>query len=239
MKTQIKIPNLDIPIIIQSYTKSKSVKIFYKKDSIKVTKPNWYSNRNIEKYIKDNIEKIKEEYINAQEKYDKQNKASNEFNEILFLGEKYKICKVYNKNKNSICLKDNYIYIELIYDNISNDELKNILKIYLKEKSKDIIEDRLIYLSNVTNIKYNKYRIKDCKSIWGSCSSKQNLNFNYKIIMFPIEVLDQIIIHELCHIKYLNHSEKFWNLVYTYCSKEKYYEGEKWIKQNINLINII
>lgn len=236
MKKQIEIPNLDIPIIIQSYTKSKTIKIFYKQGSIKVTKPNWYSNKNIAKYIVDNIDRIKQEYIDAQETY---NKYDEEINEILFLGEKYKIYKIYNKPENNIYIKDSSIYIELIKDSVTNLNLKNILKLYLKEKSKNIIEDRLIYWSGIINVKYNKYKIKDCKTIWGSCSNKSNLNFNYKIIMFPIYIIDQIIIHEICHIKFLNHSKKFWEEVYIYCDKEKYYKGEKWIKENINKINII
>ena len=89
------------------------------------------------------------------------------------------------------------------------------------------------------NIKYNAFRIKDCKTMWGSCSIRKNLNFNYKLIMFPYEIMDQIIIHELCHIKYLNHSNSFWNLVYKYCDKDRYKEGKRWIKNNFNLINII
>ena len=236
MKKQINILNLNIPVVIQSYRKSKSIKLFYKKGYIKVTKPIWYSSKNIEKYIKDNIEKIKREYTKAQQSYIKE---ENNIEQILYLGKIYNIKKIFNKEKNTICFKDNSIYIEIEKDDISNEQLKDILKNYLKQLAKTYIYERLIYNSNITNIKYNAFRIKDCKTMWGSCSNKQNLNFNYKIIMFPISIIDQIIIHELCHIKYLNHSEKFWNLVYSYCNKEEYVKGEKWIRQNKNLINVI
>lgn len=236
MKKQINISGLNIPIVIQSYRKSKSVKIFYKRDYLKVTKPIWYSNNNIVKYINDNINKIREEFNNAQEIY---NKKGKDIDQILYLGKIYNIKKIFNKEKNTVYFKDNSIYIEVEKDDISNEELKDILKKYLKQLAKTYIYERLIYNSNITNIKYNAFRIKDCKTMWGSCSNKNNINLNYKLIMLPVDILDQIIIHELCHIKYLNHSKKFWNLVYSYHNKEKYDKGEKWIKENKDIINII
>ena len=59
----------------------------------------------------------------------------------------------------------------------------------------------------------NKIRIKDTKSLWGSCSSANNLNFNYKIVFLPLHLQRYIVAHELCHLKELNHSQRFWDLV--------------------------
>ena len=56
-------------------------------------------------------------------------------------------------------------------------------------------------------------RIKNVTSRWGSCSSKRNLNFNWRLVMAPVEVLDYVIVHELCHLKEMNHSPAFWELV--------------------------
>lgn len=56
-------------------------------------------------------------------------------------------------------------------------------------------------------------RIKDVTSRWGSCSSKRNLNFNWRLVMAPMEVLDYVVVHELCHLKEMNHSPSFWRLV--------------------------
>ncbi|WP_187648529.1 M48 metallopeptidase family protein [Nitrosophilus labii] len=65
---------------------------------------------------------------------------------------------------------------------------------------------------------------------WGSCSSKKNLNFSYRLIMAPKDVIDYVIIHELSHLTYMNHSKYFWTLVSKRCPN--YIEYEKWLKDN-------
>jgi len=86
---------------------------------------------------------------------------------------------------------------------------------YLKYKMKalQIVEERLIHFNTFYNLKWNNIFIKDQKTRWGSCSNKKNLNFNYKIALIPSKYADYIIIHELCHLKEMNHSLKFWNQV--------------------------
>lgn len=82
-----------------------------------------------------------------------------------------------------------------------------------KEKARAFVKSRLEYFNNFYGYAYNRISIKDTKSRWGSCSTKANLNFNYKIIFLPPELADYIIVHELCHLKEMNHSPNFWILV--------------------------
>ncbi len=60
---------------------------------------------------------------------------------------------------------------------------------------------------------FNRIAIKNMYSNWGSCSAKKNLNFNYKIIHLPSHLAEYIVVHELCHLKEMNHSNRFWSLV--------------------------
>jgi hypothetical protein len=86
---------------------------------------------------------------------------------------------------------------------------------YLKyrEEARTLVKSRIVYFNVYYNHPVGKVFIKNHKSRWGSCSSKGNLNFNYKIVLLPPEIADYIIVHELCHLKQFNHSPQFWSLV--------------------------
>jgi len=82
-----------------------------------------------------------------------------------------------------------------------------------KDQALALAEKRIGYFNKTYGFKFNKINIKNQKTRWGSCSRKGNLNFNYKIALLPERLADYIIVHELCHLKEFNHSQKFWNLV--------------------------
>ena len=85
----------------------------------------------------------------------------------------------------------------------------------LKKKiiAKAFVLERVRHFNQFYKFKLNKVFIKNQKTRWGSCSSKGNLNFNYKIIYLKPELANYLIVHELCHLRQLNHSKKFWALV--------------------------
>jgi predicted metal-dependent hydrolase len=89
------------------------------------------------------------------------------------------------------------------------------IKKYLehKETARILVHERIEFYNLRYNFKVGKVSIRNQRSRWGSCSSKGNLNFNYKISLIPPHLADYIIVHELCHLGQLNHSSKFWDLV--------------------------
>lgn len=90
----------------------------------------------------------------------------------------------------------------------TDEELKEITK-----KAKELIPERVKFYADKTGITYNRITIRHQKTRWGSCSSQGNLNFNCLLVLFPPEVLDSVVVHELCHRKYMNHSADFYNEV--------------------------
>ena len=82
-----------------------------------------------------------------------------------------------------------------------------------REQARIFIENRLSFFNKFYNFEINRIAIKNTSTRWGSCSSKANLNFNYKIIYLRTELADYLIVHELCHLGELNHSKRFWALV--------------------------
>jgi hypothetical protein len=104
-----------------------------------------------------------------------------------------------------------------------------------REQARCFVENRVSYFNKFYNFEINRVAIKNTSTRWGSCSSKKNLNFNYKIIYLKPEQADYLIVHELCHLGELNHSKRFWELV----SKTipDYVETNKELKKtNVRLI---
>lgn len=91
---------------------------------------------------------------------------------------------------------------------ISKLELKR-----LKVVALELVHRRLEYFNDSYKFTYHNVSIRNQKTRWGSCSRKGNLNFNVKIAMLPPRLADYIIVHELCHLKEMNHSPRFWKLV--------------------------
>jgi hypothetical protein len=83
----------------------------------------------------------------------------------------------------------------------------------LKQQARVFVKEKISLLNQSYNFSFNRVCIKNHKSRWGSCSKKGNLNFNYKIIHLPVELAEYIVVHELCHLRELNHSSRFWALV--------------------------
>ncbi len=80
-----------------------------------------------------------------------------------------------------------------------------------KRKAKKYLTEKLDYLSNKYGFTYNRAFIRNQRTRWGSCNSKDNISLNMKIVRLPQELQDYVILHELMHIKHKNHSKKFWH----------------------------
>lgn len=82
-----------------------------------------------------------------------------------------------------------------------------------KEAARDLVRERVEHWNTTYRFKYGRIAIKDTKSLWGSCSRRGNLNFSYKLLFLPQELIDYVIVHELCHLREHNHGLQFWALV--------------------------
>ena len=101
--------------------------------------------------------------------------------------------------------------------------------IALADEALKVIPERVEYFAKVIGVTYGKITVRNQKTRWGSCSSKGNLNFNCLLMLAPPEVLDYVVVHELCHRKQMNHSKAFWLEVEKVLPNYK--EVRRWLKE--------
>lgn len=108
--------------------------------------------------------------------------------------------------------------------------IKDNLEKFYKEQAIEVLKKRTDHYADILGVAPKNIVIKNQKTLWGSCSSKGNINYNYKIVMAPLEILDYIVVHELCHLVHMNHSKDFWDLVESIIPDWK--KRRNWLKEN-------
>lgn len=115
-------------------------------------------------------------------------------------------------------------------------DLKEAMVRWYLDNGKRIISEKVRHFTNLLGVEHNRIVLKKVSSIWGSCSRKNNLNFNRKLIMAPHKVVDYVVIHEVCHLVHHHHRKSFWNLVKSF--DPDYKNHVRWLKQNHHLLTI-
>ena len=100
----------------------------------------------------------------------------------------------------------------------------------LKKRARRVFLARAAYFAPLVGVKAGRISIRSQRTKWGSCSAKGNLNFNCLLLLAPAEVLDYVVVHELCHLRQMNHSPRFWAEVGRVLPD--YNNRRKWLKQN-------
>ncbi len=103
-----------------------------------------------------------------------------------------------------------------------------------KKAARELISGRVAHWAAILGLEYKKIFIKNQRSMWASCSARGNLNFNWRLAAAPPEALDYVVIHELCHLREMNHSGKFWAHVAAACPEHK--ARRRWLRENTGLL---
>jgi hypothetical protein len=148
---------------------------------------------------------------------------------FMYLGNNYTLQINIKKNlkKPKVDLTEGKIHITAP---VKDDKLiRDALKGWYRKKADELIKNRVEYYKPIIDREPKLVKVKEQKKRWGSCTSEGNIYFNWRIIMAPIDVIDYVVVHELCHLIHMNHSKYFWKLVESILPDYK--ERKSWLKK--------
>lgn len=104
---------------------------------------------------------------------------------------------------------------------VSERSARTVLFEFYEKKLESYLLPKIAEKEKLTGLSAKSYKIRDFKSRWGSCSPEGVISFNLKLAAFPTDVVDYVIVHELCHLRHRSHSKRFWNLVSRYLDSDR------------------
>jgi predicted metal-dependent hydrolase len=149
---------------------------------------------------------------------------------ILFLGDLYKL-RIENEIFEGIRFEK-----EFYISNSNKAKANALLKKFYVEQANEKLIPRIKRFAERLGVNYKLISIREMKYRWGSCTPKDNLNFNWRIIKAPINVIDYIIVHELAHLLEPNHTPEFWNIISV--QLPNYKKAKEWLKNNGHLLEV-
>lgn len=186
--------------------------------------------------IEEMIQRKHDWIVTKQNEVLKQLQVKKNTNTMSFLGVAYEVKKIPHSNflKPVVSFDGNAFIVH--GSDKEESEIQQAFVVWYKKRAQEILTERTTYYANLMQEKYHEIRIKDQKTCFGSCSSKRNLNYNYRIIMAPMPVVDYLVIHELCHLKQMNHSKAFWAEVEK--MQPDYKENRSWLMSHASSLEI-
>ncbi len=216
------------------------VSLRIKDGSVTVTAPFWVTTSAIEQFIQSKIDWIKNTITKQLSTVQPKKLYEAGENHLLF-GQEKKLQIVFSDSptRTTISLEQEAL-LARVYSGFDTQKQKleietSLLRFYL-EQGIEYITEKANYYSDLLGVSYSKIDIKKVSSIWGSCSAKNVLSFNRKLVMAPKEIIDYVIIHEVCHLRERNHSSRFWALVRNF--DKNYKQNRHWLSKNHHFLTI-
>ena len=212
------------PRIIRSHRKSLALQVL-PNAQVLVKAPYWMPDSLIQRFLKDNHAWIEKKIALKKQNVAVSDRVMGE--KLLYLGNELDI-RV--GNYSSIHLgKDHILFPEVL-----KFRIKKELSTWYVQQAKDLITRQVVALSKEMQVEYKSISFSDTKSRWGSCSHDNHLQFNWRLVMAPLLVVNYVIIHELSHITEKNHSMDFWRRVGKF--NPSYRQNRKWLKEHGDLL---
>lgn len=205
-------------------SKRLSLKVEYPNRVI-VSAPKRFPKRIIDRFVEEH-----QSWISTQvRKIAAQHQQVETDNQLMIFGKKYqKTCNFNNNQRQGIFILQDQLQINFP-DSILKKNINKEIKLFLKTTARTYLYKKTPLLAKKLKLSYSSLTLREQKSRWGSCSSKDSINLNWRLVHYPPAVIDYVIIHELAHLIHRNHSRYFWKMVAEH--DPEYKEHRKYLKK--------
>lgn len=207
-------------------TKRKSIALIVEPDGrLVVRAPMRVSDADIKHLVKQKERWIREKQKQVKDKSTQsKQKVYMDGEEFLYLGKSYQLKIVADLNPALVLSRKFYLSRRVL------PKAGSVFTEWYREQARAVISERVKLYAARHGFKYRKIRVTSARTRWGSCSSMGNLNFTWRLVMAPPEVIDYVVVHELAHLRVNNHSKEFWKQVERIMPDYK--QRLKWLKEN-------
>lgn len=212
---------LDFTYQIRRSSKTSGIKIQIKPDAqILVTAPRLIPEFIIRKFIEGQKTWIENNLAKV-----KKNQIPVKTDELYIFDKKYQVVVNDQADKMGVSVRGDKIFVNNLTKK-SSVKIKQQIEEFLKKTAFKYIATRTQILSKQIGIAYQRISLRQQSTRWGSCSSRGNLNFNWRLVHYPPSIIDYVIVHELAHRLEMNHSKKFWEIVKKHDSEYLIHKGQ-------------
>lgn len=205
-------------------SKIKNLYIHIKDGKVIVKAPARVKDKDIKRAVEEKKKWIYEKLENLSKQEYKQG------SKVLLLGREYPLkIKFIKQNTADIYIENGNMVAEIPnkYKKEYAKRIEELLDdVYMKVAEKEV-DMAMQIVTRIVGIKPNKYRIRKLKTAWGTCTSNKNITINSSLMKYDRTVIQYVVLHEICHLKYMNHSKEFWNMV------EKYMKDYREIRKKL------
>ena len=221
--------NFDFPFETIRTDRVKSASIDVEDNLVKVTVPKNLSDERIEELIKGRTLWIKQKLALQATAIVSKPKEYVDGEAFAYLGRNYRL-KCANGTEESVKLKSGYLNVTTKNGKHNSERLKAAIEQWYRTKALSRLIDKTNRYSAILKVEPTSINLKDYKAMWGSCSPKGVVSYNWRIILAPYKIVDYIVVHELCHLIEPNHSSKYWKQVRSVIPD--YENSKEWLKNN-------
>jgi len=218
--------DLSIEVVRTKRRKTASIKVI--DGAVQAIVPDQLSDGRIEELIQKRTPWIRQKLRQQSETVIPKSKEYVSGESFTYLGRNCRL-KVLSGNNREVKLKGGYLNVSVSKKSKDGD-IRNALIEWYEEHALDRLTEKTNRYAKIMGVSPNSISVRDYKSRWGSCSSKGEISYNWRIIIAPHHIVDYIVVHELCHIKHPNHSPAYWKSVKREISDYEVYR--QWLKEH-------